>query len=437
MVNKIKYDLNRPWLTLDPWQKEYISELGPCFLLTGRQVGKSTAMSIKAVELCVKHYKKGEIVLINSITEKQAYIVMAKAQAYARTKYPKKTILKGPDKPTKHKQMFINGTGIFCHAAGDTGEGLRGFTIKKHMVDEGSRMSEEFFIATRPMLSVIGGTMDISSTPFGRLHKDGSEKFFYKCSKNEKFRKFYISGEDCPRHSKDFLEQEKKEMSKLEYAQEYLAKFTDDLTTFFDEELIKRCCILKKPEHIQKERRYFMGCDVAGKGKDDTTIEILKELQDDKLHQVANIILKQKFTTQISKKIINLNSLYDFNSIGVDDGGIGFGVFSELLDEDSTKRKVKALNNASRDVDSKGEKSKKLLKEEMYINLLTMMENNKIQFLDDDEVIASLKSIQYEYVISEGHDTQIRIFGSYSHITEGLIRAAWCAKGKGLKIYVF
>ena len=129
----MEYDINRPWLSLDPWQKEYIYNTQPNqdnFLLCGRQVGKTTAMSIKAVELCVKHFKKGEFVLINSITEKQAYHMLAKARVYAEELYPKQIIMKGDDKPTKHRLMFKNGTGILCYAAGERGEGLRGFTIK-------------------------------------------------------------------------------------------------------------------------------------------------------------------------------------------------------------------------------------------------------------------------------------------------------------------
>ena len=47
----MEYNLNRPWETLDEWQKEYISYEGNCFLLTGRQCGKSTAMSIKAATI--------------------------------------------------------------------------------------------------------------------------------------------------------------------------------------------------------------------------------------------------------------------------------------------------------------------------------------------------------------------------------------------------
>jgi len=429
----MNYDINRPWLTLDDWQKEYIFETDPnedCFLLCGRQVGKTTAMSIKAVELCINHFKKGDLILINSITEKQAYHMLAKSLVYANTNFPNQIILKGKEKPTKHKLMFKNGTGILCHAAGETGEGLRGFTIKKLMSDEGSRMSEEYFIAVSPMMSVIGGSTDIASTPAGKKHKDGSLKHFYKCSLNKKFKKFYVSAEDCPRHTKEFLAEQKERLSKLAYAQEYLAVFTDELRRIYDDELIKEICTLKREEVINKKNgKFYIGVDVAGLGDDECTYEILEQFQNKCLEQRENIIEKRNLTTDTSRKIIDLNQFYNFKKIGVDDGGIGFGVFSELMNHENTKRKTEALNNASRETNRDGTKSKKLLKEEMYINLLALMENKRIKLLNDNEVKLSLSSIQHD----DG-----KIFGSYSHITEGIIRAAWLAeKDKSLKPYIF
>lgn len=427
----MKYDINRPWLTLDPWQKEYCFDPEPDkdnFLLCGRQVGKTTAMSIRAVELAVNHFKKGEFVLINSITEKQAYHMLAKAQAYADEVYPKKIDRSRDNKPTKHRLMFKDGTGILCYAAGDTGEGLRGFTIKKIMPDEGSRMSEEYFIAVLPMLSIVHGSMDIASTPAGKKHRDGSFKFFYKCSLDPNFKKIFVSAEDCPRHTKEYLLRMKDQMSKLGYAQEFLAVFTDELRRLFDDEMIKLICTGKREETLVYQGKYYLGVDIAGFGKDECTFEVLRKNEDKSIVQVESIIEKRNYTTDTTKRILTLNKGYNFRKIGVDDAGIGFGVYSELMNEPTTKRKTEALNNASRDTDDEGIKSKKLLKEEMYLNLLSLMENNKITLLDDDEVKASLSSIQHD----EG-----KIFGSYSHITEGIIRAVWLAtKNKDLNIFV-
>lgn len=429
------YDINRPWLSLDPWQKEYCFDPKPNqdnFLLCGRQVGKTTAMSIRAVELCVNHFKKGEFVLINSITEKQAYHMLAKAAAYANSKYRFKIDLSKENKPTKHRLMFKNGTGILCYAAGETGEGLRGYTIKKLMSDEGSRMSEEYFIAVSPMLSVIGGSKDIASTPAGKKHKDGTEKYFYKCSLDKEFKKYYVSAEDCPRHTKEFLEKEKESLSKLAYAQEYLAIFTDELQRLFEDNLIKEICVLKRKNYLESRESslFFLGVDVAGFGNDECSFEIIeKNVEGEYLHR-ESITEKRNLTTDTSKKIqqLNNNYLFDRDSIGIDDGGVGFGVYSELADDERTKKKVVALNNSSRAINRDGTKSKRILKEEMYVNLLILMENNKIKLLDDDEVKASLASIQHEGG---------KIFGSNSHITEGIIRALWLAvKNKSLNISI-
>jgi hypothetical protein len=432
MENPTKiFDINRPWNSLDDWQKEYIFDTPAdqdCFLLCGRQVGKTTAMSIKAVELCVNHFKAGDYVLINSITEKQAYHMLTKSLIYAENKYPR-MIKQGKDKPTMHKINFRNGTGILCFAAGESGEGLRGFTIKKLMSDEDSRMSEEYHVAVMPMLSVVGGSMDVASTPFGKRDKEGNEKFFYKCSLDPKFKKFYVSAEDCPRHTKEFLEEQRNRMTKLQYAQEYLAVFTDELQRIFSDELINRICHIKKMDvkAFQGTKRY-LGVDIAGYGKDDNAYCGL-ETKNNLIWQFLNMVEKRKLTTETARKIIELEEKYQFKKIGIDDGGLGFGVYSSLLEHDKTKRKTEALNNASRIIkNGLDEKSKKLLKEEMYLNLLNLMENNKIALIDDDEIKASLASIQYD----EG-----KIYGGYSHIAEAIIRSAWLAeKDKTLNIFI-
>jgi len=47
-----------------------------------------------------------------------------------------------------------------------------------------------------------------------------------------------------------------------------------------------------------------------------------------------------------------------------------------------------------------------------------------------------LESVQIEYVEDQHGRRSVRIFGKYTHIAEGLIRAMWGAKGKNLNIFV-
>ena len=110
---------------------------------------------------------------------------------------------------------------------------------------------------------------------------------------------------------------------------------------------------------------------------------------------------------------------------------MGWGVFDVLLDNEETKRKIVSIENASKSLDSEEDGSKKrILKEDLYKNLLNLMERGKIELFQDPDLALSLKSVQYEY--SEGN---LKIFGNYTHICEALVRAAWSNKDKSLNIY--
>lgn len=427
------YDINRPWLTLDDWQDDYIQDNQKhCFLLCGRQSGKSAAMSIKIGECAVREKDPGEYLVI-AFTEKQAYALFFKVLMYLEAVYPK-MIMRGKDKPTMHEINLKNGITINCHAAGLSGDSLRHYTLKRLFIDEAAPMSKEVFIAVTPMLSVTGGFMDIASTPRGK------EGFFYDCSLREDFRKFYVSAEDCPRHDKKFLESEKKTMSALRYAQEYLAVFLDELKRFFDDELIKKCCLLKRPDGVAySDTRKYLGVDLARMGEDESVFTIVEKIRDSKFRQVENIITRKTFTTESVKRIIDLERVYKFKSIGIDagSGSLGVGIYDFLKTQDETRKKVVDINNRKVRHDKEGKMTGRLFKEDLYDNLKGMMERGEIKLLDDDELILSLKSVQYEFVIAANSLTKARIFGNYTHCVEALIRAAWeASKDKHLNLWV-
>ncbi len=419
------YDLLRPWLSLDDWQREYILAKDNCFLLCGRQVGKTTAMSIKFAKRAAE--TPNHTVLMVAFTEKQAYNLFFKTLMYLKEFYAK-MICRGTKKPTKHEINLTNGSKIMCYAVGVTGWGIHGYTVNSLVMDEAAPMNREIFISLLPTISVTKGTVDMSSTP------RGEEGFFYECSKDPSFKHFYVSAEDCPRHDKAFLEAEKGRMSKLEYAQEYLAVFLSKLRRLFNDEIIKRACVLQRPAFFVPGRKYYLGVDVARLGEDESTFEIL-ERHGDLFVQVESIITTQTLTTQTFSKIKELEAKYHFRKIYIDEAGVGAGVFDFLMLEPSINRKVIAINNARKSLAEDDKQKKRLLKEDLYMNLLMLMEHKRIQLLDDDEIKASLASIQYEYLIQENKKSQFRIFGNYTHIAEGIIRAAWSIKDKTLDLW--
>jgi len=153
---------------------------------------------------------------------------------------------------------------------------------------------------------------------------------------------------------------------------------------------------------------------------------------------VENIVTKKQLTTQTFDRIVNLDKQWNFRKIGIDagSGSLGVGILDFLLRQPIVKKKVIALNNLSRSLDHEGKRKRVLLKEDMYFNLQALMEMGRVKLLDDMDIKLSLKSVQYEYVMKEGQKTRIRIFGQYTHVVEGIVRALWLANQKHLKAFI-
>jgi len=429
-------------IKLDTWQEEILETKGNIVLCSGRQVGKSTIVSISAGEFAATERSKS--ILIISSTERQAEEMFNKVLYYIDDNYPR-MIMKGKDRPTKHVLKLTNGSIIRCLPTGLAGVGIRGYTIDRLIADEAAFIPTDVFTAVTPMLLTTGGDIILVSTPHGK------EGYFYDCYRDPNFKVFHINSEEVIRNREEsiswnttqrekalaHLEAEKKRMTQLQYAQEYLGEFVDSLRQFFSDDLIKKCMTLKRRDRIFNRDNYFMGMDIARLGEDQTTFEIIEKISEDKFEQIESIIFNKKRINETVTEAIRLDNLYQFKKIYVDDAGVGGGVFDYLLIDDQTKNKVVSINNSSRPLDRDEKRKTKIMKEDLYTNLLVLMEQGKLSLLDDDEVFLSLKSVQYEYLVKIGQPTDLRIFGNYTHIAEGLVRAAWSSRDKTLNISVY
>jgi len=424
---------------LDRWQEDVLAAEGNLCINSGRQVGKSAVVAIKASEYMVNH--PGKKILIISVTEDQAEMMMQKIMLYLVDNY-KDQIAKGKSKPTKHLVTLKNGSAVKCKAVGQYGLGVLGLTIDILIPDEAAYMPEAIWASVTPMLLTSGGNIWLVSTPNSR------EGYFYDAYTNPDmgFKTFHVNSEEVaeqrpePQRSimLNYLKSEKARMTDLQYAQQYLAQFLEELRQLFPDPLIKGAQALHRPSsstldtHQSYSGEHYLGVDVARMGKDQTTFEVLEKI-DKKLYQRENIVMKKLLTTDTTRKIIELNRLYDFKRIYIDDGGLGVAVFDQLLLEEETRRKVVCINNSSRPLDRDEKRRKKILKEDLYLNLLRLMERGEIQLLDDPDIFLSIKSVVCEITTRAN---EVRIYGRYTHIVEGLIRAAWCVREQNLNIYI-
>jgi len=419
--------------TLDQWQKDVLAAEGNLCICSGRQVGKSQIIAIKAGEFIANNPNKK--VLIISITEDQAVNMLQKIVLYLHDNY-KKDIARGKDKPTKHKVIMKNGSEVVTKAVGQYGLGVLGMTCDVVVPDECAYLPEAIWQSITPMLLTTGGSMWLLSTP------NAMQGYFYEAYTDPSmgFKTFHVNSVEVaearpePQRSimMDYLRREKARMTELQYAQQYLAQFLEELGQLFPDELVKSSQVLVRPVEVRVNGEYYLGVDVARMGGDETTFEVL-ELDRGYFFHRENIVHTYTLTTETIDKVLELNKLYDFKKIYIDDGGLGVAVFDQLLKHPDTKRKVVPINNASRALDNDRNRTKKLLKEDLYLNLKHLLESGKLKLLKDDDISVSLKSIVCESVPNKNN---IRIYGKYSHIVEGLIRAAWSVRERGLNIYI-
>ena len=426
-------------INFDDWQLNILETKGNLLLVSGRQVGKSTIISIKAGNFALENSKKS-IMVIASV-ERQAQLLFEKILSYILINN-KSAVKTGKHRPTKHKLQLKNGSVIHCLPTGESGYGIRGFTIDLLIADEAAFIPEDVWVAVTPMLATTGGDIILLSTPFGK------EGYFARCFNDERYTQFHVNSEklfaerpidkDWTKYQREtslkHLEHERARMTIRQYAQEYLGEFVDELMQFFPDSIIKQCMKThRKP--IEFGKNYYLGVDIARMGEDESTFEILEKIGDRLVH-VENIITKKTLTTMTTRLILKLDKQYNFRRIYIDDGGLGVGVFDQLIEDEQTRRKVIGVNNLRRAIDRESNRKKKLLKEDLYNNLLRLMEQNKIQLLDDPVVFQSLKSCQYEYTGGISEEKKLKIFGNYTHVAEGIIRAAWCVKDKSLNISI-
>ncbi|MEA2037868.1 MAG: terminase family protein, partial [Nanoarchaeota archaeon] len=333
-----------------------------------------------------------------------------------------------------------NGSVIHCLPTGDSGYGIRGFTIDRLYADEAAFIKEEVWAAVTPMLATTGGDIVLLSTPMGK------ENYFYRMFHNDKFTSIHVNAEDIAKGREnpqktnmiEFQKDEKERMTKLQYKQEYLGLFVGGIERFFSDELIKECCILEKGTPKGDK---FMGIDVARKGGDETVLTSV-DFVTGNIKQFELTMPEGQKLTDTARLIIHKDKSINHSKILIDDGGLGVGVYDILMEDNQTKRKTISINNASRSIERPIKNRKigtkyrpsenrkvPLMKEALYINMKLLMEQGKLKLLNSPEVQQSLRSIQSDY-----SDGKFKIWGSYTHIVEALIRAIWGVKTKSLNI---
>jgi len=447
----------------DDWQLKFLETKGDKILCTGRQVGKTEVCGEDCRLFTINTDKKG-IILMTAPQEFQANILFSKTLSAFEERSPE-LIMRGKNRPTKteikiskDKRRIKNKKPdiiIICKTASNTGIGLRGITTIRNYIDECAQMSDMCWEAIDPQNLVTGGDTIYISTPFGMKGR------FYECWINKdnaynSFKRFSINSEECIKNRKisetwtelmkqkalEKIDRARKRMTHKQFMQEYMGEFIEDLMQWFPDTLI-RARQNRERIGVEPSAKYYLGVDVGGRGGSETAFSVFKK-EGKRLIHVENVVKNYEKITDTERMIIHLDNRWRFRKVYIDTGGMGVGVFDHLLENNHICRRIEAIDNSTRNISpskmvktsnkirEKEPQKRTLMKNDLYNNLLCLMERGEVSLLKDPNIFQSLKSVQFE--ITENKD--IKIFGNYTHIAEALIRAAWCIKDKSLKLWV-
>lgn len=121
---------------------------------------------------------------------------------------------------------------------------VRGFSGARLLViDEAALTSDDLFIAVSPMLAVSRGRLVALSTPRGKrgwFHDQWTDE-------QSSWQKITATAWDCPRVSREFLEDERKALGDRWFRQEYECSFEETLDQIFSTESIEAAFTSTEP----------------------------------------------------------------------------------------------------------------------------------------------------------------------------------------------
>ena len=194
-----------------------------------RQWGKSTIAAAKAVHRA--YTMAASLTLVVSPSGRQSAEFLRKAENFAR-RLGERT--KG-DGDNEISLEFGNRSRIVGLPGNEAT--IRGFSaVSLLLVDEASRVSDELYLAVRPMLAVSGGELWLMSTPFGK------RGFFHETWRNggRDWARVRVTADECPRIPAEFLREERAVMGERYFRQEYLCEFVDSVSGVFDRDLVEK-----------------------------------------------------------------------------------------------------------------------------------------------------------------------------------------------------
>lgn len=375
----------------------------------GRQTGKSTTISAKAIHFAITN--SNTTTLIVSATLRQSMLMFDKMLSFIEINELIRSYIAYR---SRTRIQLKNGSWIIALPCGRTGATLRGHTAKLIILDEAAFIPEEVINnAVLPMIATTNGNVWMLSTPYDREH------IFYRAFNDPTWSIYHLPSSVNPLISKEFLEEQKRLVGETNYKQEYEAQFVDDVNAYFPMTLVRPCIDNDLPEmypDLQSICPYpdatYAGYDPGGKQDPAGFIAVTKN-KDGYFVRHVKTWLNQDYTTT-DFAVTDICKAMNVEKLFIDQTGLGNPIL-EHLNEIYQKERVQGIFLTHK------------RKEELLLNLKLLFEQKLIHIPNDRELLANLNCITYErshtgnYYFKHGQ-------GTHDDLAFALALAVWTAK---------
>jgi hypothetical protein len=217
-------------IVCDEWQARALRERHKRSIwLCSRQCGKSTTAALLSLHTLL--YEPPSLVLMLSPSLRQSQELFRSLMVF----YHKLAGAAELATESALRAEFRNGSRVVSLPG--TERTVRGYSAASLVViDEASRVADDLLQAIKPTLATTDGRIVCLTTPAGR----SGWLFDLWSNGDPAWDRVMVKASDCPRISREFLQQELKDLGPAKFAQEYDLEFADSESAAFMGELIER-----------------------------------------------------------------------------------------------------------------------------------------------------------------------------------------------------
>jgi phage terminase large subunit-like protein len=221
-------------IALDPWQSDVVRDVlggqaDRVLLNCSRQAGKSTTLAVLAL---MSAMRGGTALIVSPALRQSQEVFRDVARLYRRLE-------RRPVEPTAESALriaFANGGRVIALPGGEGGDSIRGYTVDLLLIDEAARVTDELFVAVRPMVAVSKGAIVAASTPAGMFGW-----FYDEWVGHADWKRVRVPWDRCPRLGASVIDAERESLGVF-FRQEYECEFaTSGATTYISLEQLNAC----------------------------------------------------------------------------------------------------------------------------------------------------------------------------------------------------